>query len=587
MSNFLTLHEDEAWSAFINQQCSGTYKDNDNDIIDRFGNRFIKSQVSIRDLEKYLDNSADDTFYVFYLPVTYLVAKSDKELNTCKNLIADLDKSSGELFKLINRKSPSVKLIALNTLSQDSSIKDVNELTQLEFDKVNFNIDPIKLLVAKEIISQYRLSIPNIELIEASALKAPVVIELEMLVQDYVKQCEFNLIVNDLEAVKKKAFDERRELIKQLDSRKLENESLQLQLSKVQERFEANISEARSVYQNKIKDLESKISSSEQRNKRETKNLVSDYEAKVTELKSKISDAANCLEAVQRKLSSEKSENNKLRDKLFLIQEKLEKVSIEGKNKINYLRSKIKKISDDTESELKKLREFKDSEFEKKLLEIEAERNSERCNLEKRIEDKEVEISRLSSAIERIEIEKNDTLSSIKKEHQRSVLFLSKQKDREITKLKAHNDKLTVSLDKIKALNGTLSRELEEIKHSMTWKALSPVRKVTNIVSKSGLGASSVLKNDIALLYTSEYFDPKWYLENYQDVASEGIDPAEHYLKYGYKEGRRPSMDFDGQWYLTRYEDVAQSDINPLIHFIKFGKAEGRKVSPKMLTQTK
>ena len=59
-----------------------------------------------------------------------------------------------------------------------------------------------------------------------------------------------------------------------------------------------------------------------------------------------------------------------MRDKLFLIQEKLEKVSIEGKNKINYLRSKIKKISDDTESELKKIREVKDSEFEKKLLKI-------------------------------------------------------------------------------------------------------------------------------------------------------------------------------------------------------------------------
>jgi hypothetical protein len=35
-------------------------------------------------------------------------------------------------------------------------------------------------------------------------------------------------------------------------------------------------------------------------------------------------------------------------------------------------------------------------------------------------------------------------------------------------------------------------------------------------------------------------FDPTWYLEKYPDVKSAGVDPAEHYVRYGAREGRLP-----------------------------------------------
>jgi GT2 family glycosyltransferase len=39
---------------------------------------------------------------------------------------------------------------------------------------------------------------------------------------------------------------------------------------------------------------------------------------------------------------------------------------------------------------------------------------------------------------------------------------------------------------------------------------------------------------------SSGYFDAEWYVEHYKDVAAAGIDPLEHFLTYGLKEGRKP-----------------------------------------------
>jgi hypothetical protein len=117
----------------------------------------------------------------------------------------------------------------------------------------------------------------------------------------------------------------------------------------------------------------------------------------------------------------------------------------------------------------------------------------------------------------------------------------------------------------------------------MLWKSAEPMRKLARVVQKVDKKRAK-LQQDIGLLLTSEYFDAQWYLDTYPDVAASNTNPAEHYLKFGAKEGRFPSPRFDGNWYLKRYPDIAIADINPLIHFIKFGISEGRSASPKMLT---
>jgi len=69
-------------------------------------------------------------------------------------------------------------------------------------------------------------------------------------------------------------------------------------------------------------------------------------------------------------------------------------------------------------------------------------------------------------------------------------------------------------------------------------------------------------------------FDSKYYLETYQDIASAGVDPFEHFLFHGYKEGRNPSDKFDTKFYIQRYFK-GKTDQNPLLHYLEHRQEEG------------
>ncbi len=71
-------------------------------------------------------------------------------------------------------------------------------------------------------------------------------------------------------------------------------------------------------------------------------------------------------------------------------------------------------------------------------------------------------------------------------------------------------------------------------------------------------------------------FDRDYYLNRYEDVRSNGIDPCLHYLRYGWKESRNPTPWFNGDFYLRANPDVRDAAVNPFVHYIKFGRAEGR-----------
>lgn len=81
------------------------------------------------------------------------------------------------------------------------------------------------------------------------------------------------------------------------------------------------------------------------------------------------------------------------------------------------------------------------------------------------------------------------------------------------------------------------------------------------------------------LVHMAPYFDAPYYLSSNPDVARAGLDPALHYLRTGWKEGRAPNSWFDGPAYLTCHADVAGAGLNPLLHYAKHGRAEGRALS--------
>ncbi len=61
-------------------------------------------------------------------------------------------------------------------------------------------------------------------------------------------------------------------------------------------------------------------------------------------------------------------------------------------------------------------------------------------------------------------------------------------------------------------------------------------------------------------------FDAAFYLQTYPDVAQAGVDPFEHFLLQGHREGRNPAQGFDTRYYRTRHL-AGDVETNPLVHW--------------------
>ena len=77
-----------------------------------------------------------------------------------------------------------------------------------------------------------------------------------------------------------------------------------------------------------------------------------------------------------------------------------------------------------------------------------------------------------------------------------------------------------------------------------------------------------LLNRNRRLIRKSGLFDEKYYLLRYPDVRFADVDPLQHYLTIGWKEGRSPSAQFDIDAYLQNNPAVKSSGNNPLVHYI-------------------
>ena len=94
-----------------------------------------------------------------------------------------------------------------------------------------------------------------------------------------------------------------------------------------------------------------------------------------------------------------------------------------------------------------------------------------------------------------------------------------------------------------------------------------------------------VAKDMYKLLKRSKYFDAKWYLKQYPDVAKSGMSPARHYLEYGWRENRNPGPKFNTNFYMKTYLDVKSATMCPLVHYETIGRAKGNKISANMVVK--
>ena len=95
---------------------------------------------------------------------------------------------------------------------------------------------------------------------------------------------------------------------------------------------------------------------------------------------------------------------------------------------------------------------------------------------------------------------------------------------------------------------------------------------------RARLAGIARLERDRRMVLASPYFDAAFYRDRNPDVVTARMDPARHYLRHGWAEGRDPSAAFSVAGYLHRHPDVAAAGMDPLRHYLTHGQAEGRPV---------
>jgi GT2 family glycosyltransferase/glycosyltransferase involved in cell wall biosynthesis len=86
-------------------------------------------------------------------------------------------------------------------------------------------------------------------------------------------------------------------------------------------------------------------------------------------------------------------------------------------------------------------------------------------------------------------------------------------------------------------------------------------------INLSGLSCA----DNRAIILPSRLFDPSYYLSKNKDVKQAKIDPLNHFINYGAKEGRNPNAAFDIKYFIETYMKE-KGQTNPLVFYIKTKK---------------
>ncbi|PBQ06070.1 glycosyl transferase [Pseudomonas congelans] len=81
-------------------------------------------------------------------------------------------------------------------------------------------------------------------------------------------------------------------------------------------------------------------------------------------------------------------------------------------------------------------------------------------------------------------------------------------------------------------------------------------------------------------LFRLGIFDPDFYMSQYPDVANAGLDPSEHFLINGCAEGRWASLFFRSDWYMDCHPESKSHPKNSLFHYSEIGSQMGYEPNP-------
>lgn len=145
-------------------------------------------------------------------------------------------------------------------------------------------------------------------------------------------------------------------------------------------------------------------------------------------------------------------------------------------------------------------------------------------------------------------------------------------------------DALRQKIERERARTREAREIIAQMEASLVWRTGDKVRKIADPVRRITSGRG-IRQSDIEKIRASDFFDAEWYRKHYPDIAEAGVDPAEHYLRSGAREGRAAGPRFCSTAYLKNNPDVARAKVNPLLHYIEAGQAEQRLIYPPRLTK--
>lgn len=129
-----------------------------------------------------------------------------------------------------------------------------------------------------------------------------------------------------------------------------------------------------------------------------------------------------------------------------------------------------------------------------------------------------------------------------------------------------HEEELRLRIAQVEGLQN----QRAELVRRLSWRLNAPLRGAYDALGGAGARRRR-------LIQSSGLFDANWYLAQNPDVSQTRFDPLEHFIRYGEREGRDPSLRFSVRKYLELYPEVYAAGYNALAHYVEFGRIEGRK----------
>ncbi len=109
--------------------------------------------------------------------------------------------------------------------------------------------------------------------------------------------------------------------------------------------------------------------------------------------------------------------------------------------------------------------------------------------------------------------------------------------------------------------------------------ALSGTNPLLHFI-QSGHGEAGMddgdMPSEAEIALVDQHVDAVFYAKEKPRFEASGLTAAEHYCRFGWRDGADPSPDFSTRYYLLTNPDIRDKGVNPFWHFLIAGQAEGR-----------